>query len=313
MAGGLQRPVLAYGGNNTSGPIDVATACNACSSATGRLDFESETFVLQEVTGALQANGKAAGSTTQQDAESGMLVVSPAVSAPVTRSVERPRGDGLDTLIAFNSNAQPDEMRFDEHLSAPLTCSQYSAIAFAENSRGEVRREGGDGLCAGALSTGGGKPGQGYPAIAYSTKLHNTASNQAGKFYEEYTTALDRSSPPPAVLYSAIAFQERGRPEGRTLEVNGDVAYALLATDGGGQANTRNIMTPTMQVRRLTPRECERLQGFPDDFTLVPYRNGMMADGPRYKMLGNSMAVPVVRWIGSRIQMVETMDERLAA
>jgi DNA (cytosine-5)-methyltransferase 1 len=58
-------------------------------------------------------------------------------------------------------------------------------------------------------------------------------------------------------------------------------------------------------VRRLTPRECERLQGFPDEFTLVPYRKGMMADGPRYKMLGNSMAVPVLAWIGARIQAVE--------
>lgn len=66
-------------------------------------------------------------------------------------------------------------------------------------------------------------------------------------------------------------------------------------------------------VRRLTPRECERLQGFPDDYTLVPYRGRMMADGPRYKALGNSMAVPVVRWIGERIQMVETLQQRQAA
>ena len=58
-------------------------------------------------------------------------------------------------------------------------------------------------------------------------------------------------------------------------------------------------------VRRLTPRECERLQGFPDDWTLVPYRRGMAADGPRYKAIGNSMAVPVVRWIGERIARVE--------
>jgi len=57
-------------------------------------------------------------------------------------------------------------------------------------------------------------------------------------------------------------------------------------------------------LRRLTPRECERLQGFPDDYTLIPYR-GKAADdcpdGPRYKALGNSMAVPVMRWIGERI------------
>lgn len=56
-----------------------------------------------------------------------------------------------------------------------------------------------------------------------------------------------------------------------------------------------------MQVRRLTPRECERLQGFPDDYTRIPHRGKVAADGPRYKALGNSMAVPVVRWIGERI------------
>ncbi len=58
------------------------------------------------------------------------------------------------------------------------------------------------------------------------------------------------------------------------------------------------------QVRRLTPRECERLQGFPDDYTLIPYRGKPAADcpdGPRYKALGNSMAVPVMRWVGQRI------------
>ena len=62
-------------------------------------------------------------------------------------------------------------------------------------------------------------------------------------------------------------------------------------------------------VRRLTPRECERLQGFPDDYTLIQYRNKPAADGPRYKAMGNSMAVPVMRWIGQQIQMVENMME----
>jgi len=60
-------------------------------------------------------------------------------------------------------------------------------------------------------------------------------------------------------------------------------------------------------VRRLTPRECERLQGFPDDWTLVPYRRKPAADGPRYKALGNSFAVPVVRWIGERIDLVNAV------
>ena len=66
-------------------------------------------------------------------------------------------------------------------------------------------------------------------------------------------------------------------------------------------------------VRRLTPRECERLQGFPDNYTLIPYRGKPAADGPRYKSLGNSWAVPVVRWIGSRIEAVEAIRQQREA
>ena len=62
-------------------------------------------------------------------------------------------------------------------------------------------------------------------------------------------------------------------------------------------------------VRRLTPVECERLQGFPSGWTDVPYKGKEHpSDTPRYKACGNSMAVPVMRWIGSRIQMVDEME-----
>ena len=67
-------------------------------------------------------------------------------------------------------------------------------------------------------------------------------------------------------------------------------------------------------VRRLTPTECERLQGFPDNYTQIPYRNKpaeSCSDGPRYKAMGNSMAVPVMRWIGERINMVSSIGEKL--
>jgi DNA (cytosine-5)-methyltransferase 1 len=64
------------------------------------------------------------------------------------------------------------------------------------------------------------------------------------------------------------------------------------------------------RVRRLTPIECERLQGFPDDFSNIPYRGKSESpDGPRYKALGNSMAVPVMAWIGKRIQEVQNILE----
>lgn len=63
-------------------------------------------------------------------------------------------------------------------------------------------------------------------------------------------------------------------------------------------------------VRRLTPRECERLQGFPDDWTSIPFRGRPVADTPRYAALGNSMAVPVVRWIGERLEAVQKIPLR---
>lgn len=63
-------------------------------------------------------------------------------------------------------------------------------------------------------------------------------------------------------------------------------------------------------IRRLTPVECERLQGFSDNFTAIPWKKKgpeQCPDGPRYKALGNSMAVPVMRWIGERIQLVDDL------
>jgi DNA (cytosine-5)-methyltransferase 1 len=82
------------------------------------------------------------------------------------------------------------------------------------------------------------------------------------------------------------------------------------ATDASHQGA---VIVPkvSMAVRRLTPVECERLQGFPDNFTRIPWRNKPATecpDGPRYKALGNSMAVPVMRWIGERIQQFEDLN-----
>jgi site-specific DNA-cytosine methylase len=73
----------------------------------------------------------------------------------------------------------------------------------------------------------------------------------------------------------------------------------------GGEREYVAHVQPPMVVRRLTPMECERLQGFPDGWTDIPYRGKPAPDGPRYKALGNSMAVPVIRWLGERIMAVE--------
>ena len=75
---------------------------------------------------------------------------------------------------------------------------------------------------------------------------------------------------------------------------------------GGTSAAERPVVADGMAVRRLTPVECERLQGFPDNYTNIPWRKKEESpDGPRYKALGNSMAVPVMRWIGERINQVK--------
>jgi DNA (cytosine-5)-methyltransferase 1 len=76
--------------------------------------------------------------------------------------------------------------------------------------------------------------------------------------------------------------------------------------NAGGQLG---VVTAGWLVRRLTPRECERLQGFPDGYTSISYRNKSAADGPRYKALGNSMAVNAMRWIGHRIDLVDKIRE----
>jgi DNA (cytosine-5)-methyltransferase 1 len=108
------------------------------------------------------------------------------------------------------------------------------------------------------------------------------------------------------VLFTpAVAFTERGRADGRALETQEEVAYCLRNPGEGGGGSSRGSVSTASSVRRLTPTECERLQGFPDGWTAVPYRGKPASDGPRYRALGNSMAVPVMRWLGERIALVD--------
>lgn len=100
------------------------------------------------------------------------------------------------------------------------------------------------------------------------------------------------------------AYSLRGREGGSQMEGPHEVA-ALRAVPGGA---SNSFVAQSMRVRRLTPRECERLQGFPDDYTAIRYRHRKAADGPRYKALGDAFAVNVIRWIGRRIEFVEGIE-----
>lgn len=100
--------------------------------------------------------------------------------------------------------------------------------------------------------------------------------------------------------HAAVALQDDATPK-VSIEVNG-----CLRRDAGGMGAV--VMTHLLQVRRLTPVECERLQGFPDNYTTIPWRKKPAEDcpdGPRYKVLGNSWAVPCAAWIGNRINAAE--------
>jgi DNA (cytosine-5)-methyltransferase 1 len=116
------------------------------------------------------------------------------------------------------------------------------------------------------------------------------------------TDGMNRNSAKmvPVIPYD---FFQITAPVNRQSREPGDPCHTL-ARDNAAHAT---IVQP-MQVRRLTPVECERLQGFPDGYTNIPWRNKTESpDGPRYKAMGNSMAVPVMRWIGERIAAVEAL------
>ncbi|WP_371245622.1 DNA cytosine methyltransferase [Pseudomonas syringae pv. tomato] len=216
------------------------------------------------VAGTLQAGGKAAGSATQQDAESGLLVV---------HGTQDPSfSDSLAFALGRNSG-------------------QENVLAFS------CKDHGGDVGCVAptlrAMGHGASHPNAGGQVAVAITQFGDRAGT---------LTARHDSSPCADRGMNVVSVALRGRDGGATAEIGNDVGNALRASGGGGDKAHALVNS---SVRRLTPTECERLQGFPDDYTLIPWRGrvrGLCPDGPRYKAIGNSKAVPVVRWIGMRIQ-----------
>jgi DNA (cytosine-5)-methyltransferase 1 len=143
--------------------------------------------------------------------------------------------------------------------------------------------------------------GRGTPLIAFDTTQITSKANYSNPQPGDQCHPLAAGAHPPAVAFANTA--------GAT---NLGYAEEQAPPITGRHGDPGNVMSG-MRVRRLTPRECERLQGFPDDYTMIPYRGKPAADGPRYKALGNSMAVPVMRWIGRRIQAADAAIHESAA
>lgn len=164
----------------------------------------------------------------------------------------------------------------------------------------ERGREGGsnlehrqDGTANAILTPNGGRGGMGVGAIAYRN-TGNCGAWETGDKVDTLTQSTDPNAHILAHAIQAVAFAQNQRDEVRTM----DIAGALAAEPGMKQ---QTYVNDAWAVRRLTPVECARLQGFPDNYPRITYRGKIAADGPIYKALGNSWAVPCGAWILKRM------------
>ena len=174
--------------------------------------------------------------------------------------------------------------------SFTLNCTdRHGVLAFAQNTRDEVRIQG-DGTISGALSA---QPGM--KQTTYVCETAHTSSNGLGVYETSLMTTLNTNNSTAVAVDPVICMAD----DTAKAAIDENMCGSLKV--GGGVPSVAGRMA----VRRLTPRECERLQGFEDDWTKIPYRGKSLdecPDGPRYKAIGNSMAVPVMRWIFKRIE-----------
>ena len=296
-----------FGGNNTTGPIETATACNAKGGA-GRMDFESETFV----THALRADGFDA---SEDGTGRGTPLVAVAFdTTQITSAANYSNPKPGDPCHPLASTAHPPAIAFraagqdgftPARVAPPLCATDgggtVPTVAFSCKDHGAdageiaptLRSMGHDGSHANA---------GGQVAVAFQCQGTNVSA-------EDELTGTVRSGNQHVTGGSpCVGVALRGREGGATAEIGDEVGNALRGASGGG--DKAHVLTQ-MAVRRLTPRECERLQGFPDDWTAINFRGKPAADGPRYKAIGNSMAVPVMRWILQRIQFVHALSRDL--
>jgi DNA (cytosine-5)-methyltransferase 1 len=134
------------------------------------------------------------------------------------------------------------------------------------------------------------------PAIAIGVDTYNgTESGDVAVTMTAAGGSSTHSGPKVMVDNQVISWDSELNP-------NVDKMGTLMR---GGQGGRMDGVMHNMAVRRLTPMECERLQGFPDSYTDIKPKGKPTPDGPRYKALGNSMAVPVMKWIGERINQYE--------
>jgi len=226
-----------------------------------------------------------AGGHTGSHANAGVM---PAVAIPILEAGAR-TGKSTDDIRAGSGIGEADDPMYT------LQSGKQHAVAFAENQRGEIRTSD----VSPQLSCAGGKPGSGYPAVAFESRFVRNGRGAPSEVVPPLKAQSGETGKGDAA--PLVAFHTSGYGG----QVDENCAQPLQASDARLSNQVAGVITPTMAVRRLTPKECARLQGFPDEFLDIIFRGKPASDGVKYKALGNSMAVPVLVWIGKRIMAVE--------
>ncbi len=235
--------------------------------------------------------------------------------SPSTTAEDQGGGDLVPTLCSDHAGRPSD---YSPVVSGTLQSSGKAAgsatqqdaeagmlIAMTLNAKGEAGRLDGE--------------SETLIPIVYDTTHITSKANRSNPKLGDPSHTLAAGAHPPLLARSLTARNDGSPCADRGPDIipvgfdayngleTGDIA-ATLGANTGQSASHAGPSVLTSGVRRLTPRECERLQGFPDDWTLIPWRGKMAPDGPRYKACGNSFAVNVIQWVGIRICMVEGME-----
>jgi len=293
LAEGLQRHLEARRAKGKGTPADVEGSVARCikTGEMKRQDFETCTMIAQPTAGTLGTRGLRPH--TELDGHGAYIPVAPVpydlfqITAPVNRQNRAP-GDPCHTLA--KDNAAHAAVAFDWQKGNDIYNPRPSTMNVQHECTPTIGTTRTPAVAHGFYSTGGTHGLNQQPEVSPAVKVDS---------------GLGIPSPP------AVAFTVGNAARGQGPSPSSEVFPTLKSGEGRGLDDQWPSVMTNMTVRRLTPRECERLQGFPDDWTMIPYRGKppeQCPDGPRYKALGNSMACNCMAWIGERIAAYEAQN-----
>ena len=288
---------VGFGGGRTGGPIDVAPALLTHGV---HQDFETEALICQ--TAAPPLTGNPYGDHESREG----LLVAHTLRGEGHDAGEDGTGRGTPLVVTTHPGREVagtmtahhrgkgggSDLGTDFRLDGGLV-----PVAIQGNASNPIVSE--DGACP-TMDTKAGK-------MAVAVSLRGRDGGNMAELGEDVSPALRTAGGGADKQYvlTARAFAENMRGEVRFENGDGQVAGALSSAGGGKPGQGHPTIIDRMHVRRITPLEAERLQGLPDNWTAVRYRGRPMADGPRYRLIGNGMSVNVMRWLGERIAMME--------